>query len=84
MGLNATKPVFGISDKVSFKPDSSASETSWKIEISPVASLHMILPKMQITKGTDQTARMCRLVCDCVVSKTHEDRFSHVKAQKTA
>ena len=28
MGLDATKPVFGVSDKVSFKPVSSATETS--------------------------------------------------------
>ena len=28
----------GISDKVSFKPVSSATETSYKIEMSPVAS----------------------------------------------
>ena len=35
MGLVATKPVFGVSDK--------ASETSQKIEILLVASLDMIL-----------------------------------------
>ena len=28
MGLVATKPVFGVSDKVSFKPVSSATESS--------------------------------------------------------
>ena len=28
MGLDATKPVFGVSDKASFKPVSSATETS--------------------------------------------------------
>ena len=33
-----TKPVFGVSNKVSFKPVSSGTETSWKIEISVVAS----------------------------------------------
>ena len=35
--------VFGLSDKASFKPISSATETSKKIEISLVASLDMIL-----------------------------------------
>ena len=49
MGLIARKPVFGVSNKASFKPV-SATETSWKIEISPVASLHMILSKKRITK----------------------------------
>ena len=38
LGLVARKPVFWISDKASFKPVSSATETSYKIEISPVAS----------------------------------------------
>ena len=28
IGLDATKPVFGVSDKASFKPVSSATETS--------------------------------------------------------
>ena len=28
MGLNARKPVFRVSDKANFKPDSSATETS--------------------------------------------------------
>ena len=30
MGLNMTKPVFGVSDKARLKPVSSASETSSK------------------------------------------------------
>ena len=51
MGLNATKPVLGVSDKASFKPVSSATETSSKIEISHVASLHMIFSKKRITKA---------------------------------
>ena len=34
-----------------FKPVSSATGTSYKIEISSVASLHMILSKNQITKA---------------------------------
>ena len=43
IGLDVTKPVFVVSDKASFKSVSSAKGTSQKIEISPVASLHMIL-----------------------------------------
>ena len=38
MGLVARKPVFGVSDKERFKPVSSATETSKKIDISFVAS----------------------------------------------
>ena len=49
MGLDATKPVFGVSDKARYKPVSSATETSYKIEISPKASLHMVLFKKRIT-----------------------------------
>ena len=37
-GLVARKPVIGVSDKARFKPVSSATEISWKIESSPVAS----------------------------------------------
>ena len=46
-----TKPVFGVPDKARLKPVSSATETSWKIEISPIASLHMILFIKRITKA---------------------------------
>ena len=38
-------------DKECFKPVSSAKETSLKIEISPAASLHMILSKEQNKKS---------------------------------
>ena len=61
-------------DKECFKPVSSAKETSLKIEISPAASLHMILSKKQ-KKGADQTARMRRLVCTCVVHKPPKTGF---------
>ena len=51
MGLVATKPVFGASDEMRFKPACSARETSYKNEISLVASLDMVLSKMRITKA---------------------------------
>ena len=73
------KPVFGVSDKASFKPVSSATETSLKIEISPVASLHMILSKKRTTKVL---IRLRRLVCSFCCSQTPEDRFSCVEAQE--
>ena len=50
MGLVATKPVFGVSDKVRFKPAGSATGTSYKIQISLVTSLDMVLFKKRITK----------------------------------
>ena len=50
IGHVARKPVFGVSDNGSFKTVSSATETSQKIKISPVASLHMIRFKKQIRK----------------------------------
>ena len=50
MGLAVGKPVFGVSDKVRLQPVSSAIETSWKIEISLVARLYMVLSKKRITK----------------------------------
>ena len=55
--FEATKAVFRVSDKARLKPVSSATETSYKIESSLVATLDMILSKKQITKGADQTAR---------------------------
>ena len=64
----------GCFDKECFKPVSSAKETSLKIEISPAASLHMILSKKQ-KKGADQIARMRRLVCACVVHKPPKTGF---------
>ena len=75
IGLYVTKPVFGVSHKASFKAVSSATETSWKIEISPVASLHMILSKKANNKGADQTVRMRRLICACVVRKPTKTGF---------
>ena len=51
MGLVARKPVFGVSDKASFKPVSSATVTSQNIEIWLVASLDMILSNKRITKA---------------------------------
>ena len=82
MGLVVRKTVFGgggggggCFDKECFKPVSSAKETSLKIEISPAASLHMILSKKQNKKGADQTVRMRRLVCACVVHKPPKTGF---------
>ena len=51
MGLVARNPVFGISDKARPKPVTSATETCKKIEISHMASLHLVLSKKQITKA---------------------------------
>ena len=45
MGLVASKPVFGVSDKARLKPVSSATGASLKIEIPPVSSLDMTLSK---------------------------------------
>ena len=72
MGLVARKPVFRVSEKASFKPVSSATQTGWKIEISPVASLHMILSTKRITKAL---IRLRRLVCACVVGNPRRQVF---------
>ena len=72
MGLDATKPVFRVSNKVRFIPACSATETCKTIEISFIANLDMILFKMRITKGLISL----RLCC----SQTTEDRFSRVAA----
>ena len=74
------KPVFGVSDKASFKPVSSATETSLKIEISPVASLHMILSKKRITKVLIRL-RGCAGWSAPLLFPNPEDRSSCVEAQ---
>ena len=51
MGLVARKPVFGVSNKVRFKPAFSATETSQKIEIALEASLGMIFSNTGITQA---------------------------------
>ena len=56
MGLDATKPVFGVSDKARLKLACSAAETSLIIEIWPIAILDMILPNKRITK---ELMRLC-------------------------
>ena len=45
------EPVLGVSNKARPKSVSSATETSKKIEVSPVASLVMIPSKKRITKA---------------------------------
>ena len=61
-------PCSRFSIKVSFKPSSSATETSYKNEVSLVASLDMILSNNKANnKGAVQTVRMHRLVCASVV-----------------
>ena len=81
LGLVETKPVFGVSVKARYKPVSSATETSLTIQISPEASLCMKLSKKANNEGADQTERMRRLVCTCVVRKPPMTCFSHVEAQ---
>ena len=80
MGLCATKPVFGVSDKASFKTVSLATETSYNIENSPVASLHMVLYKKRITKALIGL-RECTGWYAPVLFANPEDRFSRVEAQ---
>ena len=62
MCLVSTKPVFGVTEKVRLKPVSSATKTSWKIDISLEASLDMILANKRITKALI-CLRSLRLCC---------------------
>ena len=66
-------------DKECFKPVSSAKETSLKIEISPAASLHMILSKKQKKRRWSDCADAQAGLCLCC-SQTPEDRVSRVEA----
>ena len=83
MGLVVRKTVFGGGgggfDKECFKPVSSAKETSLKIEISPAASLHMILSKKQNKKALIRL-RGCAGWSAPVLFTNPEVRVSHVEA----
>ena len=59
MGLVARKPVFGVSDKARRKSVSSATETSYKDEISGARSMSRYDTFQSANnKGADQAARM--------------------------
>ena len=79
LGLHATNPVFGISNKASFTPVSSATWTSQKIELWPVASLHMILSTKRIKKALIRL-HGCAGWSAHVLFANPEDRFSRVVA----
>ena len=74
MGLVARKPVFGVSDKVIFKPVSSATDEleNWNFTCSKIT--YDTFQKMK-NKGAEQSARMRRLVCVCVVRKPPKTGF---------
>ena len=67
MGHVARKPVFGVSVKASFKPFSSATGTSYKIEFFARSKSRYDTFQLANNKGVDQTARMRRLVSGFVV-----------------
>ena len=79
MGLDATKPVFGVFDKAKIKPVTPATETSKKIEFSLIASLDIELSKKQITKALISLRGCAGWSASCC-SQTPEDRFSRVEA----
>ena len=79
LGRSAKNPVFGVSDKVRFKPACSATETSFKIEISLVSSLDMILSNKRITKALIRLRR-CAGWSAPVLFVNPQDRFSSVNA----
>ena len=79
MSRNTRKPGFRVSDKVRFKPACSAIETSWKIEISLVASKDMILYKKRITKALIRLRESAGWSAP-LLSTNPKDRFSCGKA----
>ena len=79
MGSNMRKPVFGVYDKVRFKPACLATETSWKIEISLVPRQDMILSKKRITKALIRLCESAGWSAPLLFANL-EDRFSCLKA----
>ena len=82
MDLDATNPVFGVSDQVIPKPACSATETSENGKLSLVASLDMILSKEQITKALIRLRGCAGLYAPLLFANT-EDRFFCVEAKIT-
>ena len=79
MGLAARKPVIGVSYKARLKPVSSATGTSYKVEILLEASLDMILSNEQKQRRwSDCTYAQAGLRFCC--SQPPEDKFSCVEA----
>ena len=79
MGLNETKPVFGVSDKGRLKPVSSATETSERIEILLEASLDMTFSNKRTTMALIGLHGCAGWPASLLFTNT-EDRFSLVKA----
>ena len=73
ISLVTRKPVFGVFDQVRLKPACAATEASKRLEISDI---DITISRQRITKGSDQTARMSRLICSFVVSIWHKQVFS--------
>ena len=66
MSIDATKPVFRVSDKIIPKPAFSATETLVK---SRLEKFKCDTIQFVNSKGADQTARMRKLVCAFVVCR---------------
>ena len=75
MGSDGTKPVFGVSNTESFKPISLVIETSYKIEIFGSSKFTYGTFQKVKNKGADQTVRMHRLLCTCVVREPQKTGF---------
>ena len=66
-----------LSAKASFKPGFLATETSYKIEISSVASLHMILSKKRITKALTRLRRCAGWSVPVLFAEPRRQVISH-------
>ena len=51
MSLITRKPVFGVGDQVRLKPACSATDTSYRLELSAIASRDFILSRQRTTKA---------------------------------
>ena len=79
LGLDVTQPAFGVSEKATLKPVSSALETNYNIEISLKASMYMTLSSKRITMAL---IRLCGWVWSGpLLLANPEDGFSRVEAK---
>ena len=74
MGLDARKPVFGVSEKASFKPVPQLQRPARRLKFTCSMFTFDTFQNAN-NKGADQTALMRRLVCDCVDHKPPNTGF---------
>ena len=79
MSIVVRKPVFGVSDQVRHKPDCTATEHGYRLEISDLSSKGESTIHIAKTKALISFAVTTKLICVFVIAYA-KSRFSHNEA----